>query len=74
MTEDDLKSTNSKLEQKIKLLQITAVISLAVSAGLGIGFAISMTGATTETTISSAVGTFFAVITVSIRILNYMRR
>jgi hypothetical protein len=70
----DLKAVNSLLEQKIKYLQVAITILLASNAGLTIGLATSMAGATAQTALASATGAFFAVITASIAILIYMRR
>ena len=70
----DLKTAHGLLEQKIKSLRVAITILLASSVGLSIGLATSMAGATAQTALASATGTFFAVITVSITILIYMRQ
>jgi ABC-type phosphate transport system auxiliary subunit len=70
----DLKAGKSLLEQRIKSLQVAITILVAGSVGLSIGLATSMAGATAQTALASATGAFFAVITVSLAILMYMRR
>jgi hypothetical protein len=70
----DLKTFNSLLEQRIKSLQVAITILLASNAGLGVGLATSMAGSAAQSALASATGAFFAVITVSIAILIYMRR
>ena len=71
---DELKTTNSLLEQKIKSLQVVVAILIAGSGGLGVGLATSLTGATIQTALVSATGVFFAMIMASIAILTFMRR
>jgi len=71
---DDLKAANIALEQRIKYLQVAVTILLASSVSLSIGLATSMAGVAPQLALTSATGTFFAVITASIAILIYLRR
>jgi hypothetical protein len=70
----ELKAERNLQEQKIKSLQITVIILVASSAGLGAGMGTSMLQADPGTALTLATTVFFAVITVSLGILNYMRR
>jgi hypothetical protein len=70
----ELKAERHLQEQKIKSLQITVIILIASSAGLGTGMGTSMLRVDPGTALTLATTVFFAVITVSLGILNYMRR
>jgi hypothetical protein len=63
-----------RLEQRIKSLQVIITMLCASSVGLAVGLATSVTGATTQVSLSSAIGVFFAVVMASMAILTYMRR
>lgn len=65
---------NGVLEQKIRLLQVTATILLASAMGLAAGMATSMGGAVVQTAMASASGVFFAVIMASMAILVFLHR
>lgn len=69
----ELRAANDLLRQKVKSLQMAVVILLACSAGLGVGFALSMEGASVQIALASATTVLFAVIMASIAILTFMR-
>lgn len=69
-----LRAANGLLEQKIRVLQVTATILLAISAGSIVGMATRMTGAAVPTALGSGFGVFFAVIMALMAILGFVHK
>jgi len=68
----DLKTKCGLLEQQNKRLKIAVVLLLASSISVGVGMGAGMSRFSPGAALTLATTVFFAVITVSLAILNYM--
>jgi len=70
----DLTVERDMLKQKNKFMQVIVALLLASGIGMGVGMGTSMAHFSPGAALTLATTIFFAVITVSLAIMNYMNR